>query len=81
MYSYNDFKHDLKHDKLALIAVSGLWVIFFWLLIPSWMVRKCVDAYRNYGRTWFILSATNFIAAGIAMSIWIPALIKWNWCG
>ncbi len=81
MYSYNDFKHDLKHDKLALIAVSGLWVMFFWLLIPSWVVRKCVDAYKAYGRTWFILSATNFIAAGIAMSIWIPALIKWNWCG
>ena len=81
MYTVNDFKHDIKHDKLTLFMVVGLCTMFFWLLIPSIIIRKLVDAYKYYGRTWFILSATNFIAAGIAMSIWIPALIKWNWCG
>jgi len=85
-YTVNDLKHDWKHDRLALLAVFGTVTLFCWLIIPSWVIRvtyrKLVTTYRRYGKEWFILTITNFIASGVAISIWLPIVLKWTnaWC-
>jgi len=76
-YSYNDLKHDIKHDRLMILCAFGIVAMFFWLLIPLAIVRKLVDAYKYYGRDWFILSTVNFICSGITIAIALPYILDW----
>lgn len=82
MYTYNDFKHDLKHEKLMILCVFGVWAMLWWLMIPLLIIRKLVDAYKYYGKEWFILSTVNFIASGITIAIALPYILDWfRGCG
>ena len=81
MYTYQDLKFDWNHDKQGLLLVVGIWGMLFWLILPCRLIVMAVKgtmyAYNRYGKEWFILTITNFIASGICISIGLPTLYKW----
>lgn len=86
MYTYKDLKFDWNHDKQTMLLVIGVWAMLFWLILPCRLIVMAVKgtmyAYNRYGKEWFILTITNFIASGVAISIWLPIVLKWTnaWC-
>ena len=72
----DELKWDLKHDRWSVMLFICVWLLLWWLVLPSMFVRFCWQLWEA-NRFMFVVTSFNVGVATYLLTLMVLDYSKW----